>query len=106
MQVEIRKSGGEPCPRCGANELITTTDGEPLSAVLDPAINSYVAEIEARLIRAGEEGRVSDLAALGDALASLPDARWYRLWKRRWQRDMHATLDGILADLQDRTARA
>ena len=125
MKIEFRKSDENGCEACGATELILTSRGESLSADMADYLSLQIQRVEAELTRQFKEELVSlsevvqeerkQLKAALEAAhreyeenveAALGErARFYRPFKRRWQKQLDAEVARVTEELRDKTRR-
>jgi hypothetical protein len=130
VRLEVRKTGGAICRECGATELVReAANGAELVASLGPILEKVVAEraqeehpelVESeRRARAelevgqemiAERERTLEIAheeTIAKVRELAPEqAPRVRVFKRRWQRELQAAVDEVVAELLDRTRRA
>lgn len=98
MKVEIRASGGDTCPECGATEVIRTPDNELVEHDFLELVETHVREREHKLLGYWRKDRMSASELLQSEIRRLSDdyereldemlqhrAKKYRFFVRRAQ---------------------
>ena len=120
-------NSGEKCAHCGRHEPILIARGStPLERDITGLIAAHMDRRERELVALWEEEKVSlhelmqsEGAALKAKLAAEHEkhdqaleellgqrARFWRPFKRRWQRQLESEVAAVIADLREQTRRA
>jgi hypothetical protein len=133
VRVEIRKSGGPTCEACGAHEIVQVPEGpleKDVLALLEEANAQLERDCVAKFEEKADELRFDAMTRVDRCVTNFrvellahfqkqndelaegvlafvePNARKYRLLKRRWQRKMAAEMAVAVDELRAKTRLA
>jgi hypothetical protein len=118
MQIELRKSGGPACEKCGATEVILSPlTNEAVVEEIAPVLEREAARFEEELralftdeARSREKKFAAFLARTQaryeeDVRLAFGDVGRFRFFKKRWQQSLRAEVEAALERVRDEAKR-